>query len=148
MWWAGGMCLLLSLNVKHSFFLRVNCLSSSFRANLESLDPEEPLWVVLLSHLKYFINDMSSQCISLPIGSWAGRASCKCFIYFIHQSVPQDAEHVQCLNIKPMTRGFAQGPPGPGGLPGELGKAGPPVSKIYQRRLQADVATRVKVCKR
>lgn len=37
---------------------------------------------------------------------------------------------VQYLNIKHLTCDFAQGPPGPGGLLGEMGKSGPPVSRV------------------
>lgn len=41
----------------------------------------------------------------------------------------------KCQNIEHLTRGFAQGPPGPGGLLGEMGKLGPQVSEIYLSRL-------------
>lgn len=41
-------------------------------------------------------------------------------LYYIYQS---------CVSIEYMNCDFVQGPPGPGGLPGEVGKAGSSVSR-------------------
>lgn len=66
----------------------------------------------------------------LPTGSWARWASCKYFFFInsAQQLVPQNVTlAVKC--IEHLTCEFSQGPPGPGGLLGEMGKSGPPVSR-------------------
>lgn len=71
---------------------------------------------------------MELQCSSLSLGCRARWIRCKWFVYGT-QSKPCFWYNFVKISLK---CDFVQGPPGPGGLPGEMGKAGPLVSTLLQ----------------